>query len=385
MGYFGYWLVVKGGTPRRLRSLGLEPAGEGAAAGWVFAGGSGGEIPGDFDERVARASQEGGAAVGAWVFDSDFAVVVAARDGAPAAQVVVRPELAAEYEVDAESDPDAFARWTDVAPRQLSADEVRAVLREDWVFAEEGVAELLERAGLPAPYDPFAVPKLGANVIVSVGGSRPPRPKRATRASVDGDELGGYVAPLGWMSDTAIVGDRSVAWRDLRFVPGVGDDFVGIWDREQPAEPVARFPRTERGASRLSDELARLQQPLVRHVFGLETLRGLVRPLEVGDTMRLAQRELSLRDARWIAGEGDGFVGVWDRERPDEPVERLARGFENEQRAERTAELLQLAHELANRRLPGVRLWLPRSLPEWVRHEIDLTNVRMSAAMRRQL
>lgn len=32
-----------------------------------------------------------------------------------------------------------------------------------------------------------------------------------------------------------------------RYLLGYGRDFFGIWDREQPAGPVSRFPRTEEG------------------------------------------------------------------------------------------------------------------------------------------
>jgi hypothetical protein len=33
MRFFGYWLIVKGGSEKNLRRLRLEPLGEGAAAG----------------------------------------------------------------------------------------------------------------------------------------------------------------------------------------------------------------------------------------------------------------------------------------------------------------------------------------------------------------
>jgi hypothetical protein len=348
MGYFGQWLVAKGRDARGLRRLGLKPTGEGAAAGWHFADV---DDPNRLAELVARASEGGGAAVGAAVFDSDFAYVVAARDGAQAAEVAVNQETAREYEVDLASDPGAFAGWTELAPQRLTADEVRAVLRERWVFAEEGVQELLEQAGLPEPYDPFErhehprAPKL---------------PPRATTESVGATGFGGYEGPLGWMWDAYPVADDHLPWADARYVPGVGADFLGIWDREHPSEPAFRFTRTPRGEGRLREELDRLREPLVLEQLGLASFGGFVRPLDPHPMFSLIQRDMPVREARFVAGRGDGFVGVWDREHPAEPIERFGADDDEERRARRHVHRLLFDHHLAGKELPGRRLVYPR-------------------------
>jgi hypothetical protein len=342
MGYFGQWLVVKGADTHMLRRLGLRPRGEGAAPGWHFA---------DADEldRLAEltveASADGGVAVGVAVFDSDFAWIVAARDGAQDAELVIDEESAQAYGFDVRSDPDGFARWSETAPQPLSADEVRAVLGEEWVFAEEGVQELLERAGLPEPYDP---------------GERLHPSAPVTAESVGSAGLGGYERPLGWMGEEHLIADERIPWRESRYVPGIGVDFLGIWDREKPSEPAFRFPQSVRGGGRLVEELNRLQEPLLLEKLDLVTLGSFVRPLDWQPTFRLVQRELAIREARFVAGHGDGFVGVWDRERPAEPIEWFGEDDDEELRARRHVYGLLFDHHLARKELRGRRLVHPR-------------------------
>src|SRR5215212_6395156 len=149
MGYSGFWVVARSVTEERMRELGLEPAGEGAAEGWLF--GDGLEPVADLHGVVAELSSDGGAAVGAMVHDSDFALLVVSEAGSPVGEVIVNVETAREAygipdSVAASSDADAFAAWTRLAPRQVDAASVREVLEQDWPEAEEGAATLLARA-----------------------------------------------------------------------------------------------------------------------------------------------------------------------------------------------------------------------------------------------
>src|SRR5207247_4804376 len=134
---------------------------------------------------------------------------------------------------------------------------------------------------------------------------------------------------------------RRVAWRDARVVPGVGADCLGIWDRERPTGPIARFSRTSRGEARLVEALRTMQAPELRRILALDSLGGLVLPLELGAEVIVAERSLSIREARFVAGRGEGFVGVWDRDNPGEPIERFPDTWSGEVSArERALDLL---------------------------------------------
>jgi hypothetical protein len=61
------------------------------------------------------------------------------------------------------------------------------------------------------------------------------------------------------MSDATVSGRHPADWQDLRHVPGLGQGYLGIWDRESPDEPIAVFMVSRRGESRLREELERLQ------------------------------------------------------------------------------------------------------------------------------
>jgi hypothetical protein len=236
VGYFGHWVVVRGAGKMALRRLRLQPVAEECAPGWRYAYGSG--VPRDLAALVVRAANAGdGVAVGAWVQDDNSAQVVAVSGGRLAALGIGR-ELALEPLA---HDPDAFAHWSWCTPRPLSAADARRISGRAGALAEETVDELFDQLGLPAPYNPLG--QLGMSVD-----------------DVHAAELGGYLAPLGFMLDE-LDGDQ-VVWPEIRHVPGLGQGFLGIWDREAPDEPVATFVVSRRGEARLREELGRLQPQL---------------------------------------------------------------------------------------------------------------------------
>jgi hypothetical protein len=367
MGYFGHWFVVRGARPSALRRLGLEPARDEAAPGWRYAFGGG--IPRDFDTLLERAAGAGdGVAVGVWIFDSDFGQVLALGNGHRGG-VAVRPQLA---EDELEHDPDAFAAWSGGAPTPLNATEVQAILRRNDVFAEETVDELFDRLGLPAPYDPRERPEPEPD--------RPP--SRATRENVGAGSFVGYVEPLGSMIDTAYFAPVHVPWRELRHVPGLGDGFLGIWDRAAPDAPMATFPVSRRGEAKLNEALARLQVPLRAEAIGGCELGGFAEPLDPLAEVRIAERDLSYRDARFVLGRGDSFIGLWDREQPAAPIERFRADDAGERAAEERIHALLFEQELSAKATPGARLYRSRTPPELVRRDVGEPPSGMPAEMR---
>jgi hypothetical protein len=55
--------------------------------------------------------------------------------------------------------------------------------------------------------------------------------------------------PGGFQASPAAEADQALQYTHSgrRFLLGYGRDFFGIWDREEPARPVSRYPRTDDG------------------------------------------------------------------------------------------------------------------------------------------
>ena len=365
MGLFAHWVVVKGSADP-IREVGLVHVVETESNGWLT--GYPDEDadlpkPAELDDLVSRvASAADGPALGAWVYDSDVGYVVAADESGPVARLAINGELAQEmYDAKLPDDwPDAeiagFAKWSVHAPRKLDPPAIAEVILRKWSLAEEGVEELHERLGLAIPFESEPVPRPGV--------------EPANVDSVGAMVLGGYEAPLPWMTEGFRVGGRLVPWREARFVPGVGADFIGIWDRESPEEPIARFRRSSRGESEAMDKLHELQESLRRAAVGGDELVGFKRPLEAGHTFRLIQRELPWSEARYVAGHGSDFIGIWDRERPGEPIERFPADDNGLTRAYAAVESLLFEDVLPRKELLGMRLYLPRSERRFVQYDV---------------
>ena len=59
--------------------------------------------------------------------------------------------------------------------------------------------------------------------------------------------LGGCVRVAAPSTQFPFVGEQKMDWQRVRFVVGHGSDFIGIWDREAPAEPLRRWPSSGEG------------------------------------------------------------------------------------------------------------------------------------------
>jgi hypothetical protein len=367
VGLFAHWVSVKGAA-EALEEAGYgETVVEAETPGWLTGHPRDDmQLPDwdDFDEAVARvAASAGGPALSSWVYDSDVGYLAAVDDSGALARLVVNPDACEAYDLPLpEGWPDGaitrFAEWSRSAPKALEATAIAEVVGRDWTFAEEGVRDLHESLALSAPYefDPEA--------------TVPTFLPRATVEAIDARGLGGYEAPLPWMTESLLVGSRVVPWREARHVPGAGADFIGIWDRESPEEPIARFPLSSRGDSEAMDELNRLLEPLVRADLGGEELEGFERSFHGEHTFRLVARELRWKDARYVGGYGSGYLGIWDRERPKAPIEQFPADHAGLMRAYESVGQLLFEDVLAGKELPGLRLYLPRVEPHMVKQEI---------------
>jgi hypothetical protein len=102
-----------------------------------------------------------------------------------------------------------------------------------------------------------------------------------------------------------------------RYVLGFGPDFFGIWDRQSPSAATERFPRTDDG----------WRQAWTRFV-GLEPNHVAVPQVDGGSAADPSDNEVlqyTHSGQRYLLGYGRTFFGIWDRQAPNQPMERFSR------------------------------------------------------------
>jgi len=106
-----------------------------------------------------------------------------------------------------------------------------------------------------------------------------------------------------------------------RYVLGYGEDYFGIWDRQNPAEPNERFPRTDDGWRQAWLRFVGLEP---KHV---EVPQGGVAPVTPGpvDPADDAVVQYTHSGTRYLLGYGRTFFGIWDRQNPAAPAEKFPR------------------------------------------------------------
>jgi hypothetical protein len=113
-----------------------------------------------------------------------------------------------------------------------------------------------------------------------------------------------------------------------RYVLGYGEDFFGIWDRQNPNVPTERFPRTDDGWRQAWLRFVG-QEP--NHVAVPDTMGGAPMqtttsaPQTQPDPADSAVVQYTHTGTRYLLGYGRTFFGIWDRQNPAEPVERFPR------------------------------------------------------------
>ena len=112
-----------------------------------------------------------------------------------------------------------------------------------------------------------------------------------------------------------------------RFVLGYGDDYFGMWDRQAPATPAERWPRTDDGwrAAWLRFIAAEPHHvPVPQEGPAPSTAAPTSSPSASGpadgDVVQYTHS-----GSRYLLGYGKDFFGIWDRQSPPSPVERFPR------------------------------------------------------------
>jgi len=113
-----------------------------------------------------------------------------------------------------------------------------------------------------------------------------------------------------------------------RYVLGYGEDFFGIWDRQNPNVPTERFPRTDDGWRQAWLRFV-AQEP--NHVAVPDTMGAgapgtpTATPQTEPDPSDTAVVQYTHTGTRYLLGYGRTFFGIWDRQNPSAPVERFPR------------------------------------------------------------
>jgi hypothetical protein len=117
-----------------------------------------------------------------------------------------------------------------------------------------------------------------------------------------------------------------------RYVLGYGVDFFGIWDRQGPAGPAERFPRTDDGWRQVWTRFAALEpnhvavpQTGAAATGAATTATGAPPTASAIDVNDNEVVQYTHSGQRYLLGYGKTFFGIWDRQAPVAPVERFTR------------------------------------------------------------
>ena len=171
-------------------------------------------------------------------------------------------------------------------------------------------------AGTTAP-DASAIPTAGRVPTAGSTGASSGIPTATARPA---EGAGSSAATAGATAGATPVAASTVRYTHsgYRYVLGYGADHFGIWDRQSPSTPAERFPRTDDG----------WRQAWLRFA-GLEPSNVAVpqddEPAPAAQASDPSAQHYTHTGSRYLLGYGKGFFGIWDREQPDEPMERFER------------------------------------------------------------
>jgi hypothetical protein len=127
------------------------------------------------------------------------------------------------------------------------------------------------------------------------------------------------------VAESAPAGGGSIRYTHsgYRYVLGYGQDFFGLWDRQSPAVPTERFPRTDDGWRLAWTRFASLEPNHVAVPQAEPTAAG---PTTAADGPAYNDvMQYTHSGQRYLLGYGRTFFGIWDRQSPAAPTERFTR------------------------------------------------------------
>src|SRR5438105_7790167 len=118
---------------------------------WVY--------PRALEEAGIQVAKAGGVALAVFVEDSDVAYAAACTDAGVVARLLFGAGAASDYKEGREaldllndefsSQPEAFEAWSRLAGTPVSADRIREMPGQSWLFKEEPIFELIKELGIP--------------------------------------------------------------------------------------------------------------------------------------------------------------------------------------------------------------------------------------------
>jgi hypothetical protein len=140
----------------------------------------------------------------------------------------------------------------------------------------------------------------------------------AAASAVSSSEPATQGSPVG--------GDVRYTHSGYRYVLGYSADAFGIWDRQSPAQPTERFPRTDDGWRQAWLRFVALEpnHTAVDQSGGAPAAStpGTASPMDPDDN---APVQYTHSGTRYLLGYGRTFFGIWDRQAPENPVEKYPR------------------------------------------------------------
>jgi len=142
------------------------------------------------------------------------------------------------------------------------------------------------------------------------------------------DETAPPVAEASSPAEPAAGGDVRYTHSGYRYVLGYSADSFGIWDRQSPAQPSERFPRTDDGWRQAWLRFVALE-PNNSAVDAAASGQGQASatpasatPMDPDDMVAV---QYTHSGTRYLLGYGRTFFGIWDRQAPATPVEKFPR------------------------------------------------------------
>lgn len=191
-------------------------------------------------------------------------------------------------------------------------------------------------AGVTSP-----TPTVQASSPTPAAGSSSPAEERRAESDTTTEELAdeGPVEPTeqtvaegaaaATTAQPASGGDVRYTHSGYRYVLGYSADSFGIWDRQSPAQPSERFPRTDEGWRQawlrfiaLEPNNSAVDQAASGQGQPSTSTPTSATPMDPDDT---AAVQYTHSGTRYLLGYGRTFFGIWDRQAPATPVERFPR------------------------------------------------------------